>query len=243
MLRNNIRVCAVLVVAALESGPAVAIDIVSDPSHMAETIAGWGQQAKDMAAQVQEMQNQVRQLRDTYNSLTSARNLGAILDNPALRNYLPAQWQGVYDAVRRGGYEGLSGRAAGIYQNTKVFDGCGHLTLMDERQACEAAAVKPAQDKALAMEAYEQAANRINQLTQLMQRVGQTTDLKELGEIQGRIAVEQAMIQNEQTKMQLYGMIAQAEEQLQRQQAHERSMADAAKRGSLDIQPMQFSTR
>ncbi|MBD4467700.1 hypothetical protein GUG81_01460, partial [Xanthomonas citri pv. citri] len=71
-------------------------------------------------------------------------------NNPALRDYLPSDWQKVYDSVRTGGYNGLSGSAAAIYDANKVFDACGRMAAGAQRTACEAAAVKPAQDKAFA---------------------------------------------------------------------------------------------
>jgi len=76
-----------------------------------------------------------------------------------------------------------------------------------------------------------------------MAKINDTPDPKAIAELQGRIAAEQAMIQNEQTKLQLYAMVAQAEDRIQQQRAREMSMQDAAKRGGLGVQPMNFSIR
>ena len=51
------------------------------------------------------------------------------------------------------------------------------------------------------------------------------------------------MIANEQTKLQMYAMVAEAENRLQEQREQEIAMEEAAKRGGLNIEPMNFSLR
>lgn len=72
-----------------------------------ETIAKWKMQYDQMISQIEQAKQQ-------YESLTGSRGLGNIMNDPALRDYLPADWQGVYDSVRTGGYNGLSGRGASV---------------------------------------------------------------------------------------------------------------------------------
>lgn len=210
--------------------------IAQQVAAQVETIAKWKMQYDQMTSQINQMKQQ-------YESLTGSRGLGNILNNPALREYLPADWQGVYDAVKTGGYAGLSGRAQSIYEDTKAFDACAHFKIADQRTACEAQAVKGAQDKAFALDAYDKAKSRLNQIDQLMAKINDTPDPKAIAELQGRIAAEQAMIQNEQTKLQMYAMVAAAEDRLQEQRAHEMNVRDAAKRDGLKVQPMNFSLR
>ena len=101
--------------------------------------------------------------------------------------------------------------------------------------------MKGAQDKAFALDAYDAARDRLNQIDQLMGRITTTQDPKDIAELQGRIAAEQAMIANEQTKLQMYAMVAEAENRLQEQREQETIMEEAAKRGGLE--PMNFSLR
>ena len=201
-----------------------------------ETIAKW-------KLQYDQMMSQIEQAKQQYESLTGSRGLGTIMNNAALRDYLPNDWQGVYDSVKSGGYSGLSGRGQSVYNANKVFDSCVHIVSALQRTACEARAVKPAQDKGFALDAYDTAKSRINQIDQLMAKINETSDPKAIAELQARIATEQANIQNEQTKLQLYSMVAAAEEKVQLQRAREMSMQDAAKRDGLKIQPMTFSIR
>jgi len=191
-----------------------------------ETIAKWKLQYDQMVTQINQMKQQ-------YDALTGARGLGDILNNPALREYLPEDWQGVYDAVKNGGYAGLTGQAQSIYEENKIFDGCAHLGISEARTACEAQAVKPSQDKASALAAYDKTKERLKQIDQLMQRINTTQDPKSIAELQGRIAAEQAMIQNEQTKIELYKMVSEAEERINDQRERELIAKENARRGRI----------
>lgn len=207
--------------------------IAQSALQQVETIAKW-------KLQLEQMQAQIDQARQQYTALTGQRGLGHVFNDPSLRDYLPDDWQSVYDSIRSGGYGGLTGTALQLYENTKLYDGCSHHISDDERVACEAQATKPAQDMAFALAAYEAAKRRVEQIDLLMGHIDQTTDPKAIAELQGRIATEQANIQNEQTKLQLYALVAAAEDKVQAQRKHELAMKDAAKRGGLNVEAMSF---
>ncbi|MGS0550510.1 P-type DNA transfer protein VirB5 [Xanthomonas oryzae] len=213
--------------------PVTVIADVPAITNQIETMAKW-------KAQYDQMVSQINQMKQQYASVTGSRGLGQIMNNPALRDYLPSDWQKVYDSVRTGGYNGLSGSGAAIYDANKVFDACGRMAAGAQRTACEAAAVKPAQDKAFAGEAYAAAKSRLDQINSLMGQINQTQDPKAIAELQGRIASEQAMIANEQTKLQLFQMMAQADEKLQEQRQREINAQLNARRGYSALQPVQF---
>jgi len=200
--------------------------IANQIQQQIETIAKWKLQYDQMVTQINQMKQQ-------YDALTGARGLGDILNNPALREYLPEDWQGVYDAVKNGGYAGLTGQAQSIYNENKIYDGCAHLGISEARTACEAQAVKPSQDKASALAAYDKTKDRLQQIDQLMQRINTTQDPKSIAELQGRIAAEQAMIQNEQTKIELYKMVSEAEERIHDQRERELIAKENARRGRI----------
>ncbi len=196
-------------------------------------------QAATLGQQLSEMKNQVTQLKNTYDSLNGSRGLGTIMNNPALRNYLPQDWQNVYDSVKQGGYAGLSGTAKTLY--TQIYDSCKHITVDDQRLACESSAVKGAQDKGFALDAYSKAQDRMTQIDQLMAKVNDTQDPKAIAELQARIATEQANIQNEQTKLQMYAMVAAAEDKVQQQQHREMNARTWAATKGISAQPITFN--
>lgn len=210
-----------------------AASIADRQTQHVETILKW-------KTQYDQMVSQINQLKEQYDSMTGSRGLGQIMNNEDFKNYLPSDWQDIYDAVRDGGYEGLTGTAKEIYEENQVFDACAMLTIDEQRLACEARAVKPAQDKGFALDAYEKAKSRLDQIDQLMTQIDSTTDPKEIAELQARIASEQAMISNEQTKLKLYQMVAEAEARVQAQRQKEINAKANARRGWVQPQAIEF---
>lgn len=204
--------------------------IKTSVQQQVETMAKWKLQYDQMVSQIDQMKQE-------YQSITGVRGLGDVLNNPALRDYLPEDWQGVYDSVKSGGYAGLSGRAGQVYNDNKIYDICVNHTDAQSRISCEAQAVKGAQDKAFALDAYDKAKERLGQIDALMQEINRTQDPKSIAELQGRIAAEQALIQNEQTKLQMYSMVASAEDRLQQQRQREINAKVLANREYTKHQP------
>jgi type IV secretion system protein VirB5 len=124
---------------------------------------------------------------------------------------------------------------------TQIYDSCKHITVDDQRLACESSAVKGAQDKGFALDAYSKAQDRMTQIDQLMAKVNDTQDPKAIAELQARIATEQANIQNEQTKLQMYAMVAAAEDKVQQQQHREMNARTWAATKGISAQPITFN--
>lgn len=226
----------ILAVGLAASAPAFAQIPVTDSASIAKSVE---QQIETMAkwkTQYDQMVSQIDQLKQQYAAVTGTRGMGHLFNDPQLRDYLPQDWQGVYDAVKSGGYAGLSGRAESVYSQNKAYDTCAGFADSQERTHCEARAVKGAQDKAFALDAYDAAKSRLRQIDRLMAQINKTQDPKAIAELQGRIAAEQAMIQNEQTKLQMYQMVAAAEDRLQQQRQREISARIVDKRSYPSLQ-------
>lgn len=162
---------------------------------------------------IDEYKTQIDQMKQQYEALTGSRGLGEIDQNPELRDYLPADWQKVYDDVAAGGYSGLTGSAAAIRDQNAIYDACSTQSGTN-KTVCARAANKSAQDKDFAVGAFDKAKQRWDQISQLMSEINSTSDPKAIAELQARINAEQAAIQNEHTKMQMFAMVAQAEDRL-----------------------------
>lgn len=213
---------------------------VTDGASIAQTAIEFAENAIRWKQQVDQLKEQIDQAEREYEALTGSRNLGTILNDPSLRDYLPDDWQVVYDSVKNGGYSGLSGTGKTVYDANQVYDACTHFNDPQQRTSCEAQAVKGAQDKGFALDAYNAAKSRINQIDQLMAQINQTADPKAIAELQGRIAAEQANIQNEQTKLQMYSMVAAAEDRIQQQRQREINAKVLDKRGYKTRAPVNF---
>jgi len=171
--------------------------------NQVQTMAQWAKQYQQMIQQITHMKNQ-------YDAITGTRGLGQILNNPALRNYLPDQWANIYDQVRNGQLQGLSTKATSIY-SAEGFD--PHATGGRKRQLEILAA-----NKAMAMQAYDATLQRVQNINALMQQADATNDMKAAADLQNRMVAENASIQNEQVRLNLAMQLQQAELQLADQQ-------------------------
>ena len=197
-------------------------------------------QAANMAQYVQmiaQYKQQIDQMKQQYQSLSGSRGLGMILNDPNLQNSLPPEWQQVYRSVGNGGYRGLTGAARDIVQANGLHNRCegragSALTL------CEREVAKIATDQAFALEAFDSAKDRWTQIEGLMRQINSTTDAKSIAELQARINAEQAAIQNEQTKLQMFAMMAAAEEKLIEQQQREQTRQELSRRGWVQVTPL-----
>jgi type IV secretion system protein VirB5 len=170
-----------------------------------------------LVAQARTLSDQVRQLERTYNALSGVRGFGDVLYDPQLREYLPADWARVYDEASGGAYGGISGTLAAIRMGES---GAGTVDEMEARIVGRSRRTALT-DKAVGLQGYAGARARLAQIEALMRHINQTQDPKGIQELQARLAVEQAAVQNEATKLQLVAMLQRAEERLVEQQKSE----------------------
>lgn len=167
-----------------------------------------------MIESVMLLQREIQQLEATYKAMSGSRGLGAVLYNPSLRQYLPEDWTKVYDAAAQGRYAGISGNLRDIEKAERLTG-----TVAEEIEKVQRRSRRSAEtNKAIGVRAFEGARQRLAQIESLMNQVNLTKDAKGVAEIQARLAVEQAAVQNETTKLQLVAMLQHAEEQLEREQ-------------------------
>jgi type IV secretion system protein VirB5 len=177
-------------------------------------------------ASVQELKSQVEQQKQLYSALNGNRGMGTLLNNPALRNYLPDDWKKVYDTLNSGNVSGLTGSAAQIRKANQIFD-CAKVQNAQDKLLCNRSAGLAAAQKSFGLNAYDQSTKRIDQIESLMKQINQTSDAKSIAELNARLQAENALIQNEQIKLQMFSELSRAEENLLKQQQREQAMADA----------------
>jgi type IV secretion system protein VirB5 len=184
----------------------IPVTVTSDiPStiNQIQTMAQWAKQYTQMISQINQMKQQ-------YDSITGNRGLGQIMNNPALRGYLPDQWAGIYDKVKGGTLPGISSAANTIFAN-ESFDSTavgGRKRQLDVMAA----------NKAMTMQAYDATLARVNNINSLMAKADTTMDTKAAADLQNRMASENAMIQNEQIRLNLLAQLQVAETQLANEQ-------------------------
>lgn len=171
--------------------------------NQAQTMAQWAKQYEQMVQSITHLKSQV-------DAMTGPRGLGQILNNPALRAYLPDQWASIYDQVKYRNLQGLSGKAAAIY-SAEGFD--PNATDGRRRQLDVLAA-----NKAMTMQAYDATLGRVNNINELMRQANATGDVKAAADLQNRMAAENAMIQAEQNRLNLALELQRIETQLATEQ-------------------------
>lgn len=81
----------------------IPVTVTTQVTDSPMTVAEFASNASRWAQQVQQMTSQIDQMKQQYGALTGSRGLGRVFDDPQLREYLPQDWQAVYDAVKKKG--------------------------------------------------------------------------------------------------------------------------------------------
>jgi len=231
-----------LLLAVAGTGAAQAQGIpVIDAANLAQSV----QQVVSWTEQLKQMQNQLTQMQQQYSAISGNRGFGSVLNNPQLQNYLPTNWQSVYQSVQTGGYSGLTGAAQTLRNQSAIYncqDQGGTGWTSADTNACNRSLNKSFQDKAYVQQSYQSSMDRMTQIQGLINQVGQTQDPKGVAEIQARIAGEQAALNDEQTKLNLYKQSEEIEDKLIQQQMHETDMqrTSLTTRGSDSLTPVTY---
>jgi type IV secretion system protein VirB5 len=185
-------------------------------------------------ATVAQLEQEVQQEIQIYQSTVGTRGFGALLGNPVVAGSLPSNWQGVYTAIQSGGYAGLTGSAQALRSASQIYN-CEDQTGIDQ-QVCQRELNKPFQDKAFGLQAYQTELQELNQIQNLAQQIDVTQDPKGVAELQARIQAETTTVGNEMTKLQLFRMLADAEDKLVAEQQGELVLSRAGKTSRLQDQ-------
>ncbi|MDD5365965.1 MAG: P-type DNA transfer protein VirB5 [Gallionellaceae bacterium] len=202
--------CCALVVGNVAHAGIPVID-ASNLAQQIQQVVAWGQQAQQMIQQLEKMKQQ-------YDNLNGARGMANLVNNPAARQYLPADYQTILN-------NGV-GNWAAIRAAAKVtgIEDMGLLVGSDAAKAFEGTARQAAINRAASEEAYKTASQRFSDIQVLLDKVNAVPDAKDIADLQGRIQAEQVMMQNEANKLQMLVQLASAQRDLQQQQAREISI-------------------
>jgi len=183
--------------------------VVVDPAQITENMLQHVESIAKHLEQIQQLKYQLEQAREQYNALTGVRGFGDLFNNPLLRDYLPEEWTGLYDAVQNGDIAGISGRVDELIAATQ--EGSLEEIAADvETRRARLGAV----NRAVGEAGFDAAIQRTEQIQNLIEEISNTQDPKGVAELQARIAGEQAAVANEMAKLQLVAMLQQAEERM-----------------------------
>jgi len=190
------------------------------------------QQVTTMRQQLETARGQLDQARRQYDALTGGRGMENLLRDQQ-RNYLPPDWQSLEGALNgaAGNYSALAGQLEAVVNANAVLTP-GQLARLSgqEREQLLSARSSTAMFQVTSRRALEVSSARFSSLQQLIDAIPGATDAKAAMDLQARIAAEQLMLQNEQTKLMVLQQAMEAEERARIQRAGELAIANV---GSL----------
>jgi type IV secretion system protein VirB5 len=217
---------AALVACCATSARAQGIPVI-DIANLIQTLLQVLNDVTEISNQVQ----QIKQLQGQLDSINGLRNLGTVFNNPALRNYVPAEAYTTLNAINVSGYSGLSATAKALRDVGMVYN-CMDLTGA-ARSSCQAALAQPYQHKGLLQDAMKAAAGRLGQINALMGQINATQDQKAVLEIQARIGTENALLAHEMSQVQMLQGMADSEERIARSRDRERQYEALGRTGRI----------
>lgn len=200
---------------------------VQYPVIDAAAVAQLVTQLRTLQEQLVTAREQLLRAQAQLDAMTGSRGMGALLSGTT-RNYLPSTWAEL-QSVRQGmegPHAALSRAVRHAVQANAVLSEQELAKLSGrERQLHGAARDAAALLEVLAGEALANTSSRFAAVQQLIEAIGAAGDQKAILELQARIAAEQGMLQNEQTKLEVLYRAAQAQEWARRQQLREAIVA------------------
>jgi type IV secretion system protein VirB5 len=199
--------CSLIVAGSLFGGNAAHAGIpVIDAANLVNTyqsVVAWGvqygQMVQQYALQMQQyttLYTQYLQIKQQFESMNGFRNLGNILNNPALNNLVPT------DMGLPGGSMDIAGDA--IRSATKIYD-CASAK---SAALCNAAMSSISRGQAFQQTALAVSKQRTDQIQSLQNQINLTSDPKAIAEIQARIQAETTQVSNENNQVVLAQMMA-----------------------------------
>jgi type IV secretion system protein VirB5 len=174
-------------------------------------------------ATVTQLKNNLEQAKMMFQAMNGVRGMASLINNPAARQYLPksaAQLYSLGTSGAGGGYAGLSGSMQAIKTAAQI------MKPADLANGTTGALLGRQQDQLATMQAtaeasYDAAGARFDTLQQLVNHVDLANDPKAAADLANRINAENAMMQNEVTKLNMLAMIHNAQEKQLAQQGRE----------------------
>lgn len=199
------------------------------------SIAKLVEQIATMEQQLTTMQGHLRQAQQEYQSITGDRGMGNLLAG-TVRNYLPSDWQSLQAALTQSGgsYSALAADVQQSIRDNAVLtpDQLSGLSDTERNQIIESRR-SVALLQATAQQALTTISSRFDSIQQLISAIGGAADQKAILDLQARIAAEQGMLANDQSKLQVLYQAAQAQQWAIHQRNREHAINDIGSLRSL----------
>ncbi|MEO6947053.1 MAG: P-type DNA transfer protein VirB5 [Nitrobacter sp.] len=233
MLRRK-SFCLVAIVLIPFASPAAA-QIVFDPNVFArqfEQLTELKKQVDTLTSQLKVAQDQLSQakkLYDSFNKLTNANDIGALLNTPEFRKVLPQQFSDIEKLVAGQGSGNFANAVNSYLTQNRAY--AGNSANSYYQSELDRIARQTGAKHSLGQAVYDTASQRIDALEDLRKRISSAGDVKETLDLSARLQAEQALLQNDVLRMQGLAMIQQARADMdgQREREKQRQIVDEMK--------------
>jgi len=160
------------------------------------------QQFIQLTAQLEQLEHQLAQAQQQYQSITGSRNMGGLFNSPVeqqMRGYAPGSWQQSLSILQQGGNPGSAAdvaRAAQQFARNQGITQTG-AQIFPSRSGNNTDAVAytsstnaNAAAAGLSQAAYDQTAARMQRVQQYLTQLNGTQDLKAAMDLNGRLLAE-----------------------------------------------------
>ncbi|MET4690703.1 P-type DNA transfer protein VirB5 [Sinorhizobium fredii] len=162
--------------------------------------------------------DQAQRLYGSLNKLTNMADVASLLNDPTIRQALPADFGEVSDLFRGSGAGALGGAATKLLEENSTYRTSANDFYAEELSRLQN---MNAGQLSLGQQIYDTATKRIDGIDQLRQQISSAADAKDIVDLQARLQAETAFLQNDLLRMQALRMIQQAEIQVDEQRKAE----------------------
>jgi type IV secretion system protein VirB5 len=217
------RLFMIMLVLAMAAPAANAQFAVIDVASVTQLVT----EVQDLEQALTVARDQLAEAQSQLSSMTGDRGMEQLLSGVD-RNYLPADWTQLSAAVQgtSAAYAALSAAVRQALAEDAVLTPAQAGTLSPEAQRQLAGDRRTAALlQAVSRLALANASGRFGDLQQLIAAMGRANDQKGILDLDARIAAEQAMLANEQSKLSMMVAAAEAQRWADEEQERERAIA------------------
>lgn len=211
----------VAAIGGVVSTPAMATGIpVIDAANLANAIS----QYQQMVQQLTQLKAQLEQAQQQYAALTGGRGMANLARSTGA---IPRNWQETLESLQSGELGNLSRE---IRQSASLLDK-DFFADVDQaiKDGFDAKMASHTDQQAMNQTFYDTATQRAQKMEQLANQVDAAADLKAISDLQARIAIESAQLNNELIKLQSLNQVAQQQRETRQQQMHQRAFETSFK--------------
>jgi type IV secretion system protein VirB5 len=224
-MNGSNRIAALLVAAAVTlAAPGCDAQMaVVDVSAITQLVT----QVQTLQQVLTNARRQLAQAQQALQTMTGSRGMQFLLPG-VVRNYLPSDWGQLAGSLQTlsAGYPALGTSVSALLGANAILSPAQLAALSSQdQQRISAARNLAALGQVMSRSSLANAGSRFSDLQSLIGTIGSATDQKAVLDLQARIAAEQGMLQNEQTKLQSLFQALQAEQMAVMQQQREAIVA------------------